>query len=108
MTEGGLYTVTITDNTNCQAIESVLILEHSRPFLSFDPSFCTGSSTRIQVNGATSYTWENGLINQALEVTTGGTYTVTINDVNGCTYVETATIQAVSYTHLTLPTICSV
>lgn len=94
--EGGLYTVTITDTTNCQAIESVLILEYSKPFLVFDPEFCEGTSTRIQITGASSYTWGNGLMNRPLVVTESGTYSVTINDTNGCTYIETATLSKLS------------
>ncbi len=93
VTSSGGYGVTISDATNCQAIENILITEHSKPFLVHDDFFCEGSTTTIQVNAKSSNCiWSNGSTGKSLLISEGGTYAVTITDDYGCVHVETATI----------------
>ena len=47
---------------------------------------CTGFSTTLDPGaGYTTYQWNDGSVNQKLDVTSSGTYLVTVTDANGCT-----------------------
>ena len=76
----------------------------------------TTGSVRVTVNGiptSYSYNWSNGGTSNQINNLSAGTYTVVVSDGNGCDgtcsiELTEPDIIAVSYTHLTLPTICSV
>ncbi len=47
---------------------------------------CNGQSTVLCVpSGASGYIWSNGATNNCVNISSAGTYTVTITDLNGCT-----------------------
>lgn len=46
--------------------------------------FCQGGSVQLTANAGNSYSWSNGATSQSITVTTGGTYTATINQGSGC------------------------
>ena len=92
--KGGGYGVTVTDATGCIAVENVLITEHSKPLLLYDEIVCKGSETGIRVNGNNlTYNWSTGGTNSYLNITSGGTYSVTITDPYGCAHTQSATIS---------------
>jgi gliding motility-associated-like protein len=88
---GGTYTVTLTDNNNCQTIFSTTINEPA----ALDVS---GTSTNpgcgaddgainITVSGGTSpytFNWSNGATTQNLTNVGAGNFNVTVTDNNGC------------------------
>ena len=45
---------------------------------------CAGSSTLLTASGGGTYAWNNGAVTAANNITTAGTYTVTVTN-NGCT-----------------------
>ncbi|MEY3084280.1 MAG: hypothetical protein RL037_460 [Bacteroidota bacterium] len=59
-------------------------------------SFCTGGSVELTSSSATGNVWSNNATNQAITVTTSGSYTVTVTDNNSCTASSTATTVNVS------------
>ena len=128
-----------------------------------DAEICAGTSTTLSASGGTNYTWSpstglsaTNIVNPIANPNTTTTYTVTVEDSNGCVDIDDVTISVdelpnitsisstnpaclqsdgtiafsfpnnpnrtsiefsidggstyppVSYTHLTLPTICSV
>ncbi len=96
----GDYTVVITDANGCQvsptytitgpaAITNSAVLTHAT---------CNGDSDgAIDItpgggNGTFSYLWSNGAITQDLSGIGAGSYSVTITDIQGCTYNENFTI----------------
>jgi gliding motility-associated-like protein len=98
--KAGVYTLTITDNNFCTAIETVTITEP--PLLSsladrIDAT-CRGftdGSIEILASGGTApyeYIWSTGDDQAFIENLAAGTYWLTLTDSNGCSLVETVDI----------------
>jgi hypothetical protein len=84
----GLVELTVTDINGCTASTDLTIVEHASPIADITGSneFCEGSSVVITASGGESYDWNDPfLIGSDVTVTTGGTYEVTVTDINGCT-----------------------
>jgi hypothetical protein len=47
-------------------------------------TFCAGNSVNLTSSSGTSYLWSNGATTQSINVTTGGTYLVTVSQNGGC------------------------
>lgn len=47
-------------------------------------TFCTGGSVALNSPASTTYTWSTGAATQGINVSTAGSYTVKVTDVNGC------------------------
>ncbi|WP_410503566.1 hypothetical protein, partial [Flavobacterium sp. Root901] len=90
----GTYTVTVTDANNCQATQSVTILEPA--VLTVTPAAqtdiacfgdSTGSATVTAAGGTGAYTYSWAPSGGTAATATGlsaGTYTVTVTDANNC------------------------
>ncbi len=97
----GNYTVTVTDDNNCTAMQSFTITEPdaivitpSQTNLSCKGS-ANGSASAIITGGAGSYTYQwspSGGTNASATGLTAGTYTVTVTDRNACTATQSFTI----------------
>lgn len=82
------YTVTGTDVNGCINTDQVVITVNGPPVVDAgsDQIVCTGTSVTLSGNGATSYTWDNGISDGNAFIPAVGmlTYTVTGTDTNGC------------------------
>ena len=84
------YTVTGTDANGCENTATVELIVNDLPTISASVSqseICLGDSVIFKGNGADSYTWDNGIIDdeEFIPTTTGTfTYTVTGTNTNGC------------------------
>lgn len=107
-TENGLtagnYSVTITDDNNCELIENFTIIQPNNLVISVGPIIdvsCNGASdgeVYIQVSGnigTLSYNWDTGLPNRRNQLNlSAGTYNVTVTDrANGCTQTASVSID---------------
>ena len=52
-------------------------------------AICVGSSTTLTANSGVSYAWSNGATTQTINVSTAGTYTVTVSNGPSCSAVST-------------------
>jgi hypothetical protein len=59
-------------------------------------SFCTGGSVVLSSSSTSGNTWSNNATTQEITVTTSGSYSVTVTDINGCSATSNATSVNVS------------
>lgn len=97
----GQYTVTITDLHNCELILNIEIIQPAAPLnviLSPTDVNCHGENNGFitsAVTGGTSpylYLWSNGSADPNIYYLASGTYTLTVTDSYGCTFVTQAYI----------------
>jgi gliding motility-associated-like protein len=96
----GTYTVTITDNAGCTSTTSGIITQPNSFTSNLLPTqvLCNGQtngSVTLTNNGGSApyvYNWSNGRTTQNITGLASGSYTVTVNDANGCTSTATVNI----------------
>ena len=97
----GSYLITYTDTDSSTATFNLTINSLPTANITGTLSFCAGSSTVLTATSASSYLWSTGQTTRELTVTSGGSYSVTITDSNGCS----ATSSTVTVTEHPLPTV---
>ena len=97
----GSYLITYTDTDAATATFNLTINALPTANITGTLSFCAGDSTILTATSASSYLWSTGATTQELTVTSGGSYSVTITDANGCS----ATSSSVTVTEHPLPTV---
>jgi gliding motility-associated-like protein len=97
----GIYTVIVTDNSGCIAINTATITEPSElmnSMLHSDVSVQGGNNGSATANptggsGVLSYLWSNGSTTNSATGLTAGIYYLTITDGNGCTLEDSVQIS---------------
>ncbi|GEM_PF-558954 len=99
----GTYTVTITDGNGCTVESSAtvdqpasavsVLITNSVDLPCFGGSTGSLTSAGSGGTGVLSYAWSNSVNGLTISSLTGGTYTVTATDANGCTATATGTVQ---------------
>jgi hypothetical protein len=95
------YQVTGTDAFGCQSTAQVQVIVNSLPNVSAgtDTTICASSPITLVAQGATSYSWSNGVLNgNVANFSSTTTLSVTGVDVNGCSNTD-----QVTFTVLPLP-----
>jgi len=92
--EQGTYAVTVTDRNACPIVDSIEIIVNGK-IIELESDFakpsCTGDSdgyVAVSQTGAAlpvSYLWSNGETGMSIENVPAGTYSVFLQDANGCT-----------------------
>ncbi|MBI2966203.1 MAG: gliding motility-associated C-terminal domain-containing protein [Bacteroidetes bacterium] len=97
----GTFNVTVTDNSGCNAITSVIIDEPALLNIlisSITDVACFGDSTGAMSATVTGgipvyvYLWSNGDSDSVAAAVAAGSYTVTVSDANGCTDIASEII----------------
>lgn len=90
----GTYTVTVTDANGCTKTASTSVMQGSNinVHVSTDDATCglnNGSASASASGGVApySYSWSNGGSSATINGLSGGTYSVTVTDANGCSAV---------------------
>jgi gliding motility-associated-like protein len=82
-TTGGTYSVTVTNNHNCQGSDAIIITPGQQPTVNLGENrdLCKVQSIVLDAgSGFNSYKWQDGSTGQTLTVKTAGTYSVTVTD----------------------------
>lgn len=94
ITSLGTYILTVTNSAGCSATSNINITQNiTPPSINITSSSsvltCTTTAIALTATGGGSYSWSNGTsvvgTSAVLNVTTPGTYTVTVTSANGCT-----------------------
>ncbi len=97
----GNHGVTITDTNGCSIFKSFTITEPAAISIGYTVSdvTCFGAgdgSVVVTVSGGTlpySYSWSSGETSEDLSNVSGGNYTLTVTDANGCQLSEAITVN---------------
>ena len=91
ITTSGSYSVQITDGNGCQSAPSAatVVTVNSLPvtptITAVGPTtFCAGGSVTLTSSAGVSYLWSNGATTPGINVTTAGSYTVSVTNASGC------------------------
>jgi len=117
VTAPGTYIVTVTALNSCSNTASITITsDESIPTAAITTNTgtkeltCATPSITLTASGGTSYSWDNGLGNNAsITVTSAGTYTVTVTSSNGCratTGIEITSSQSLPTVNVNNAEIC--
>jgi gliding motility-associated-like protein len=98
----GSYTVQVTNANGCLSFKSapVIVIENAKPTTptitaSGPTTFCEGGSLTLISSAGATYLWSTGATSQAINVTSSGSYSVQITDVNSCQSDQSLSIDAV-------------
>jgi len=100
------YVVLIT-NGLCTDYDTVNVFVHQAPVVNLAPIFiCNGSTGTLDAGiSGLNYLWNTGATTQTISVSSGGTYTVTVTDGNGCTTTASSTATIGGSLNVTLPSV---
>ena len=84
----GTFTVTVTNSSGCtgSTTATTTVNANPTPSISGNTTFCQGSSTTLSAgSGYSAYLWSNGATTSSINITTAGTFSVTVTNASGCT-----------------------
>ncbi|MBL0238323.1 MAG: hypothetical protein IPQ02_17460 [Saprospiraceae bacterium] len=95
----GTYSVTVTDANGCTGTASRTLTVDPNPVVTItgDNKICAGTSSTFTANASVgtapfTYLWSTTATTQSINVSTAGTYSVTVTDANGCTGTASRTL----------------
>ncbi|MEI8202566.1 MAG: PKD domain-containing protein [Bacteroidota bacterium] len=91
---GGTYSVTVTNGT-CTGNTSVTVTQSApvTPIITGPTAICTGTTATLDAGaGYAAYAWSTTETTQTINISAGGTYSVTVADANNCTGTTSITV----------------
>ncbi len=101
----GVYSVTVTNCNGCSSVCSVSVTYDEGPNCNIvcNTNLCEGKTAKLYAPaGYLAYLWNTGATTSTITVNTGGTYTVTITNANGCTGFCSTFIKVFPVPHATI------
>ncbi len=95
------YTLVSVQDANCSSVASgsstVTVNPTPNVNAGNDVSLCTGDQVTLSATGASSYLWNNGVVNgMSFTPSSSATYTVTGTDANGCVNTDQVSVTVSS------------
>lgn len=101
VSQQGVYKVTVTNNFQCVASDSVRVIVKAIPAFSFgaDKNICQGTNVLLStaLDVGTTFLWSTGSTSNTLNVNTSNTYWLKATAVNGCQFSDTVNINVKPY-----------
>lgn len=94
--QAGTFSVTATDTLGCVDSDTAALTYHPDNAVNIGPDTFTCNNRPVLFNagvGYARYVWSNGSIGQTISPTLAGTYSVTVTDINNCTYSDAASLR---------------
>jgi hypothetical protein len=93
-TTSGTYSVMVTDINGCINTDTINVTINSNPTVSLgsDTTTCGSTVTLDAQNSGAMFMWSDSSSAQTLNVSSTGTYYVTVTDANGCEGSDTVTV----------------
>lgn len=91
VTNSGVYSITVTDNSGCSGTDSVNIIFSPQLSINLgnDTSVCIGNQVTFNAgSGYTNYLWNNGSTTSSITASNSGIYSVTVTSNSGCSGVD--------------------
>jgi hypothetical protein len=88
VTAAGTYSVTVTTASACTKSDEITINQGVTPVVNLgaDRSICAGKTVNLNAgNQGAFFIWSTGVTTQAINVSTAGTFVVTVTNTDGCT-----------------------
>jgi uncharacterized repeat protein (TIGR01451 family) len=93
VTSTGTYSVTVTDINGCSGSDTHNItITPTTPVTITGPTSACDSATLDAGAGFATYLWSTGATTRTINVTTGGTYSVTVTNAGGCSATDSHAI----------------
>jgi len=94
ITSSGEYSVSVIDVNGCEGNNTINISAQPNPvpIITGNNQICIGGSGIIDAGLWQSYSWNNGRDTRQLNISTPGSYSVTVTDVNGCSGEDSFTV----------------
>ncbi len=96
--DAGAYSVIATDAQGCSSRDTMKVTNvWPVPVVSLDKNteLCEGSSRMLQAGNHNTFLWQDGSTGPSFNVTSTGTYYVTVGDIHQCKASDTATITQI-------------
>jgi surface protein len=96
---GGSYIVTVTDENNCEIIDSTLVVGLDNPVVDLgeDITIEEGQTVILDATGnGLLYQWSTGAATPTIEVTDPGVYSVTVTNSDGCMASDEVTVSVIT------------
>jgi uncharacterized repeat protein (TIGR01451 family) len=99
------YSVTVTSAFGCSAVATGTVTVNPSVTATITVSsatICQGESTTLVASGGSGYLWSTGETTARIAVTVSGTYSVTVNSVEGCSGIASTSITVNPSPQLTI------
>ncbi|MBK6839985.1 MAG: hypothetical protein IPG90_18280, partial [Bacteroidetes bacterium] len=111
VTSGGTYSHNYSTALHCDSLVDVIVSSKTVPSCTISAtgcgnnnSICQGQAAQLCAPAGSGYTynWSNGLHTQCINISTAGTYTVTVSNGTGCSSTCSKTISVGQHLHAQL------
>ncbi|HRO74567.1 MAG TPA: FG-GAP-like repeat-containing protein [Crocinitomicaceae bacterium] len=92
----GTYSVVRTLSNGCISKDTIVVTVNALPVvnLGLDTAICAGATLTLDAqNAGSTFTWSDNSTAQTLAVTTANTYSIIVEDVNGCIGKDTVEVS---------------